>query len=61
MKPKRKEKYTPPPRTGTLYPNIVNFSRRLGVHRTTLYRAITGRSGNLQLVQQYQQLIGKDT
>ena len=45
--------------TGTKVPDVVRAASQLGVHRSTLYRALTGRSKSPQLVQRYEALTGK--
>ena len=51
---KRKERYP-----GTLFPNIGMAAAEMGVHRVTLYRALTGRSKQHQLSVRYKEIIGR--
>jgi hypothetical protein len=43
-------------RGSTRFPGIVEDAKRLGVHRVTLYRALTGRQALKGLMQRYRSL-----
>lgn len=57
MTPKRK-KATPyrPRRIGTRFPNICDYAKKLGVHRSSLFRALTGDRPAPKLLARYEAL-----